>query len=44
MAKGTTMKTTMKKSIKIPMAKGSPKSASRADGVVSKGGTKMKIC
>lgn len=44
MAKGTTMKTTMKRSIKLPVAKGSPKAAGRADGVVSKGKTKMKIC
>ena len=44
MAKGTTMKTTTKRSIKLPVAKGSPSAASRGDGVVSKGGTTMKIC
>ena len=44
MAKITTMKTTTKSNVKFPVAKGSPKTASRGDGIVSRGGTKMKIC
>jgi len=42
-SKGTTMKTTVKRAIKLPKAKGSPSAASRGDGCAQRGRTKAKI-
>ena len=42
-SKGTTMRTTTKRSFKLPKANGAPGKAGRGDGVAQRGRTKAKI-